>query len=426
MKTSELHADLVVIGNGLSGMAAALFAANRGIRTIRVGGVAEIIFASGLIDLMGVHPVGEGILWENPWDAIDAMIQDLPVHPYARIGKESIHAAIDEFITSLKTAGVTYERRHDQNVRVMMPIGTVKTTYAVPKSMWSGVAAMDKKYPCLIVGISGLPGFSSRQITETLKSTWPELRHTTISFPGLDQSSVVYTEPIARSLSLAETRARLADGVRPYVREAKAIGFPAIFGIQNTDIIISEMQDRLGSQIFEIPTMPPSIPGLRIKEAMDTFLREAGVRALVPKKVLNARPKNKAFVLEIGDTTVEHTVRADAVILASGRFLGGGLIAERKQVREAIFDLPVCQPEIRPVWHSQEFFDTRGHAINRAGLEIDDQFRPLLGNGRRAFDNLFAAGSILAHQDWMRMKCGAGLAIATAYAAVKSLLKQPV
>ena len=37
-----------------------------------------------------------------------------------------------------------------------------------------------------------------------------------------------------------------------------------------------------------------------------------------------------------------------------------------------------------------------------------------------AFENLFAAGSILAHPDWMRQKCGAGLAIATAYGAVKA------
>jgi len=426
MKTSELHTDLAVIGNGFCGMAAALFAANRGIRTIRVGGVSEINFASGLIDLLGVHPVGEGILWDNPWDAIDAMKQDLPLHPYSIMQKESIHLAIDEFITCLKTAGISYERCLEQNVQVITPIGTVKTTYGVPKSMWSGVVAMEKKYPCLIVGLSGLPGFSSRQIAETLKSAWPDLRHTTISFPDFDRTYEVYTEPIARSLNLPKTRERLAANVLPYVRDAKSIGFPAIFGIQNSDYIMSDMQGRLGCHIFEIPTMPPSIPGLRIKEAMDTYLREIGVLALLPKKILKARHQNKVFVLKIGDTTVEHTVQAKAVILASGRFLGGGLIAERKCVREAIFNLPVYQPGNRKEWHSRNFFDTRGHAINRAGLEIDHQFRPLSGNGRRAFENLFAAGSILAHQDWMRMKCGAGLAIATAYAAVKSLLKQPV
>jgi len=426
MKTSELNADLAVIGNGFCGMAAALFAANRGLRTIRVGSVSEIAFASGLIDLMGVHHVGEGTLWDNPWDAIDALKQDLPGHPFARMQKKSIHSALDEFINGLKSAGVAYERHLEQNVQVITPIGTVKTTYAVPKSMWNGVVAMEKKSPCLIVGISGLLGFSSRQIVETLKSAWPDLHHTTISFPDLDRTSEVYTEPMARFLSLPDTRERLAAGVRPYLRKAKAIGFPAIFGIHNVDYIISDMQDRLGCQIFEIPTIPPSIPGLRIKEAMDTYLREIGVQALSSKKVLNTGQKNKAFILEIGDTTVEHTVAANAVVLASGRFLGGGLIAERKQVREAIFNLPVYQPKSRKEWHRRDCFDPRGHAINRAGLEINDQFQPLSGTGRRAFENLFAAGSILAHQDWMRMKCGAGLAIASAYAAVKSFLKQPV
>jgi len=44
-------------------------------------------------------------------------------------------------------------------------------------------------------------------------------------------------------------------------------------------------------------------------------------------------------------------------------------------------------------------------------------------SGQPAFENLFAAGSILAHQDWMRQKCGAGLAIATAYSAVKAFGK---
>ena len=35
----------------------------------------------------------------------------------------------------------------------------------------------------------------------------------------------------------------------------------------------------------------------------------------------------------------------------------------------------------------------------------------------------FAAGSILAHQDWMRMKCGSGLALATGFAAVQSFVR---
>jgi len=60
--------------------------------------------------------------------------------------------------------------------------------------------------------------------------------------------------------------------------------------------------------------------------------------------------------------------------------------------------------------------------MNQAGLEIDAAFRPLDTNGRPAFPSLFAAGSILAHQDWKRTKSGVGIAVATAYGAVKSFV----
>ena len=36
---------------------------------------------------------------------------------------------------------------------------------------------------------------------------------------------------------------------------------------------------------------------------------------------------------------------------------------------------------------------------------------------------LFAAGSLLAHQDWMRQRYGAGVAIATAYKAVDAAVQ---
>jgi glycerol-3-phosphate dehydrogenase subunit B len=61
--------------------------------------------------------------------------------------------------------------------------------------------------------------------------------------------------------------------------------------------------------------------------------------------------------------------------------------------------------------------------INQAGLQIDDSFRPLNDSGNPAFATLFAAGFILAHNDWMRLKCGADLAIATAYGAVNAFVR---
>ncbi len=52
-----IKCDVLVIGTGLAGMAATLFAAARGLSVVQAGHTGEIIFASGLLDLLGVYPV---------------------------------------------------------------------------------------------------------------------------------------------------------------------------------------------------------------------------------------------------------------------------------------------------------------------------------------------------------------------------------
>jgi glycerol-3-phosphate dehydrogenase subunit B len=280
------------------------------------------------------------------------------------------------------------------------------------------------KKPCLLVGIQGLKGFSAYQVAATLNARWPELRSAQISFPGLSQYGEVYAERLARALELGANRNRFAEAVRSCLDGVQFVGFPPILGISNSLEIFTDLQDLIDVPIFEVPGTAPSVPGLRLKEAFEHFLPLSAVRLFSQQNVMKLSPDASGnFILEIGRFSAERAVRSKAVILATGGFIGGGLRADRKQIRETLLGLPVYQPEGRSRWHRKDFFDPRGHPINQSGLEIDDFFRPLDKNGRPAFQTLFAAGSILAHQDWMRMKCGAGLAIASAYAAVSSLLK---
>jgi glycerol-3-phosphate dehydrogenase subunit B len=417
--------ELAVIGAGMAGMAASLFAANRGINTVQVGIASEIIFASGLLDLMGVHPIEAGYAWENPWKAIAALSRDIPEHPYARIKPQDIQDAFNELIIFMKQAGLPYHCYQHRNARVITPMGTVKRTFCVPHTMQHNVTAFEEKKPCLVVDIRGLRGFSARQITETLKPSWPKLRYATIAFPDTNHLHEVYTEPMARSLAIPKTRKALSDIIKPLIKNAKAVGLPAILGLYHTEEILADLEEQMGVLLFEVPTMPPAVPGLRLKELFEAHLPEKGVRLLYQKRVRNVLWENNTFVLEIGDASDAYTLRAKGIILASGRFIGKGLSADRNRIRESLFDLPVFQPEERAKWHRYHFLDPAGHLINQAGIDIDTRFRPLDASGKPAFQNLFAAGSILAHQDWIRMKCGSGLAIATAYAAVQNFLKQP-
>jgi glycerol-3-phosphate dehydrogenase subunit B len=416
--------DTTVIGTGMAGLAAAFFAADLGMSTALVGSTAEIAFASGLIDLLGVHPIGEKRLWENPWDALEALVCDEPNHPYAKIPAAEIAAAIDAFTAFLAGAGIAYRRRAAANAQVLTPMGTVKPTYAVPASMWAGVEAYEKRAACLIVGIAGLKGFSARLVAENTARTWPAIRAATVDFPDSQTGEEVFAERIAWRLESSAGRETLAALVAPHLKDARVVGLPAVLGIHRPGEVFSDLQQRIGVSVFEIPTMPPSVVGLRIKEAALQALANAGVQVFSEQRVSAAgEGADRGFVLTAGKDAQRHTIETRAVILAGGRFLGGGLRADRRRIREPLFDLPVHQAPDRATWHRDTFLDPKGHRINRAGIETDEFFRPLDRTGAPAHPALFAAGSILAHQDWMRQKCGAGLAVSTARAAVHACLR---
>jgi len=415
--------DVCIIGAGLAGLAATLFAANRGLSCVEAGQTGEINFASGFFDLLGVHPAGEKHAWTDPWAGIEALARDIPQHPYARLAREDIQTAFEEILTFLKEAGLPYIRRMNQNSSVLTSLGTLKRTYCVPQTMWNGVEALENKTSCLLIDIRGLKGFSARQIAAALKSEWPGLRTARISFPDTDHLNEVFTEHMASALILSQNREKLARTLRPHIKDAQIVGLPAILGLYRTQEVVSDLQKLIGVPLFEIPTIPPSVPGLRLKEAFERGLRTKGVQYLSQRRVLAVRHQaDESFEVDIGRTTAELTARSRGVILASGRFIGGGLHADRKRIKETILDLPVYQPGNRTDWHRRDFLDARGHLVNRAGVEIDELFRPLNNSRQPAFRTLFAAGSLLAHNDWKRMKCGAGVAIASAFGAVKSFM----
>ncbi|HDR14162.1 MAG TPA: anaerobic glycerol-3-phosphate dehydrogenase subunit B [Desulfobacteraceae bacterium] len=416
-----IDCELAVVGAGIAGMAAAMFASNRGVSTVQIGRTGEIAFASGLIDLMGVHPVEKNRISENPWSAIEALVKYSPEHPYALLGKRKILDSLNETIQFLEPFGLNYQSRGENNSLIATPAGTLKPTYLVPSSMWSGVQSLKDKIRCTIAGFQGLKGFSPRQMANVLEHRWPGLQPVTISFPVASCAPEIYPEQLALRLDLPEQRHHLADLLGPNVRNTAAVGLPAVLGIYRSEQAIADLEQFLGIPVFEIPTIPPSVPGIRLKEAFSAGLLRNRVRLLHQLRVLDVAPANgMKFHLKVGRKDPELIIKASGVILASGRFLGGGLHAGKNGIRETIFNLPVRDPVVRESWHHMNPMDPRGHPINRAGLEIDENFRPLKKSGVPAFENLFVAGSILANQDWMRMKCGCGLSIATAFGAVEA------
>ena len=416
--------QLAIIGCGLSGMAAALFAAKQGISTVQTGVSGGMIFASGLLDLMGVHPVEKGSKWRDPWTAIEALARDIPDHPYARLEKEALRKSMEQVVAFLADEGLPYLKDRENNSEMITPLGTSKYSYYVPQTMWNGIDALREKPACLILGFNGLNDFSASQIAGTLGEKWSGLRWHNLQFYNNGTAAgLVSGDIMARDMEVPGNLERFVSEVRPHLKDAEAVGMPAILGMERSHEIVEELSRELGARVFEIPTMPLSVPGLRLNEAFTKGLSAKGVKLFFPSRAIKwEQDEEGKFLLGIGGNRPDKWIRAKGVILAAGRFWAKGLRADMDKIRETLFDLPVYQPGKRKEWHRREFFHLRGHPANRAGLEVDDLFRPIGKDGVPVFDNLFACGSILAHQDWMRMKCGSGLAIGTASAAVDAFL----
>lgn len=416
---TDIDCDLMIIGAGMAGMAAALFAARRNINTVQAGTVGQLGFASGLIDLLGVHPLPEGRVLENPWAGISRLCRDEPDHPYARMTLPSIQTALQTVLAFLGNSGYPYAAHANANTTMITAAGTCKPTYAVPHTMAPGAAALAEKKPSLIVDFNGLRGFSSRQIAVSLATCWPGLRPVTIDFPGA--SGELYTEPMARALEAPENRSKLVDCIAPHLGGAEAVGFPAVLGVFRTLDVMEDLAQGLGLPVFEIPTMPPAATGLRLREIFEQELPAMGISRFSHQTVrLAGRTPDGHWLFEVEGDAQTRRISARAALLCTGRFFGRGLHAERHGIQETLFGLPVAQPAGRASWHHKDFLHLEGHAINRAGLSVDERFRPVGPDGNSNDNNLFAAGSILAHQDWMRQKCGSGLAIASAYGAVEA------
>ena len=414
--------DILVIGAGLAGYIAAARASDLGLKTIQAGNSATLFFASGLFDLLGVFPIDSGKILTKPYSAIKKLQSDQPEHPYSKVSQNQIQESFQFLTDFLSSAGLNYQLSGPDNKQILTSVGTFKPTYMVPETFSKGCDLHKDEKNLLIVDFKGLKGFCARQATAGLQRNKGKTYTLSIDLP--ENNGSLNPVHLAKLFENKDFIQRLSDKITGFSEKADIVGMPAICGIHNSLDIVKSLTKRIGMDVFEIPGMPPSIPGLRLKNAFEKKLSNPHATFLSNAKVIFHAMEKDHFILQAVNDNFETRIKAKGVILATGRFPGGGLFAKRNIVLETIFNLPVFQPETRDLWHQLNFFDAKGHQINQAGLETDDTFRPLDKTGKPAFENLYCAGSIIAHNDWARLKSGTGVSCVSAYTAVNSYYKK--
>ena len=414
--------DVLVIGAGMAGMVASARASQLGLKTIQAGNSSALIFASGLFDLLGVFPIDSGEILSNPYPAIKNLQSDQPYHPYSKANQKQIEDSFLFLIEFLDSAGLKYHLPKTCNKQILTSVGTFKPTYIVPATFLKGCDLNKTEKNLLIVDFKGLRGFSAKQVAAGLGDRKGKTHTLSIDLP--ENKGGLNPVHLAKLFESQEFIQGLSDKILRFSKKVDIVGIPAICGIQNSFEIVKKLEKKTGMDVFEIPGMPPSIPGLRLKNAFEKKISDLNTLFLSNAKIVFNKMEKDNFILQAINDNFETRIKARCVILATGKFLGKGLLAQRNNVLETIFNLPVFQPKTRDQWHQLNFFDPKGHQINQTGLETDDRFRPLDKNGEPAFENLYAAGSILAHNDWVRLKSGTGVCCVSAYLAVNNFYKK--
>jgi glycerol-3-phosphate dehydrogenase subunit B len=196
-----------------------------------------------------------------------------------------------------------------------------------------------------------------------------------------------------------------------------------VLGIADPHAAWSALEHGLGRRVFEIPTLPPSVPGMRVFATLRDALRRAGGSVLLNNIVVGAeRSGARVSALRIRVGLREERRGADWVVLATGGFASGGLeLDSHWAARETALGLPVNgvpaagEERFRP-----DYFDE--HPIGRAGIAVDSALRPVGADGERLLDNVLVAGATLAGAEPWKEKSGDGLSLATGHRAAELVL----
>ena len=419
-----MYYDVIVIGAGLAGLMAAEAAQSRGARvSIFAQGMGSLPLTTGCIDVLGYLPSIAKIPISSPRAALTQFREDHPHHPYNKVGEKKMFSGLTHFLELCRANGLPFEGNLDSNFLLPTALGTLHPTCLAPETMNAGHLSIPGS--ALLLGFEGIKDFSPFMAAENLNLLHSQGK-IAISFRAQLLKKMDLHGKSFIGLNLAQAfddrafREEFATLVRPLIRKGEKLGLPAVLGFRSPREALVDLREKLSTEIFEIPLPPPSIPGLRLYNSLKSYFKMKGGRLILglsSLKPLTVSGRVQGFTL--GDAKTSPTYRASAFVLATGKFVGGGLNAAPNRIYETLFGLPVKHPPNRQDWFTTEFLSPEGQPFNSFGLEVDENLRPVDFSGRVIYENLFAAGGIIAHADSMSEKSGGGVAISTGHLAGK-------
>jgi glycerol-3-phosphate dehydrogenase subunit B len=421
---------VVVIGSGLAGLVAANRLAASGAKvTLLSKGLGGLQLGQGTIDVFGYNPQRV----TNPIMAVAAVAEGSttapgevapPAHPYTVIGPQTVLSSLSylkELLPELLVGDP------EANYQLPTAVGAIRPTCLAQPSMIAGQVRADAQL--VIVGLRQLKDFHPQLVAENLARTpLPDggrlsARHVILDFPArdgeIDSSGLTY----ARSFDDPAFRDRFAKTLSGVVEPGEIIGLPAILGLRDFNAWRS-LAEAVGHPIFEIPLAPPSVPGIRLNEALTAQAITAGVRIVPGVRTISfTADGGRVTSVSIDTAPAAREFVADAFVLATGGFESGALsLDSHGEVSETLFGLPLAGLDAPALLHGDYWGAEQ--PLFKVGVRVGKDLRPLDASGAPVYANLYAAGGIIAGSPGWAEKSGDGVALASAVAAADSITKE--
>ncbi|WP_159567070.1 glycerol-3-phosphate dehydrogenase subunit GlpB [Budvicia diplopodorum] len=413
--------DIAIIGGGLAGLTCGIRLAERGKRcAIISAGQSALHFSSGSLDFLSYLP--DGSVVKHPLNVLDDLARQSPQHPYALLGADCVSQMAEQAERLLINCGLSFTGNVSENHMRMTPLGTLRATWLSPTEV--PTSAIDKPLPwkrIAIIGIEGFLDFQPQLAAGSLADKGIEVMTDYLHVPALDRlrnnPSEFRATNISRVLDLVENTELLAEELARLAQDVEAVILPACVGLDNPDAV-ALLRRRVGKPIMLVPTLPPSLLGIRMHQSLRRRFQQLGGQFMPGDAVLRADLDGDKVKKLYTRNHTDIPVTAEHVVLASGSFFSNGLVADFDRTYEPVFGLDMITESQRADWTKDNMFSAQPYL--RFGVKTDNQLHGMIDG--KPVTNLFAIGAVLGGYDPLQQGCGAGVSLVSAQYVAEQIL----
>lgn len=413
--------DVVVIGGGVAGLAAALGATEEGAHvTVLDARPGASSLAGGAWDFgLPAVPAREAFASTKSLAVLfAAMVGARSTHPLAPHAGELGTLAKTSHEAVLAALGIYAPLELDERPPLIATdLGVVRPVATAQRGVLD-LAALPKGR----IAVATFPAarahdgaFIAASLGELAVGAGDSRRFCAVEVEILRRGRDVWLHPHEAGALFDDDRAR-DRLVRALGRALGGSSFDAVL----LPPLLGEHDDTAWSRVHTALAMPVGEWASSLAGPQSARLVRALARAFARSKASYERSP----VLRTSGTSVETERtkhRAGAIVLATGRHLAGGLVFRRDAAVEPLFGLPgyvdgkpLASSDTSALFGDSPFESEGGF---RVGVGVDDAMRPLDESGRAKSTKLFAAGSILAGVSIAGEGGGLGVATITGWLA---------